>query len=69
MIQIDDIDITGMKKSDFLQLEEIFDHFEREGVYWGRKDYFDKRQKRLRDWLRHTNLAIQHKGIVIKEER
>jgi len=53
--QIDSLDITGMKQSDFIQLEEIFKDSLNLGVYWGRKDYFDARNKRISSWLNRIN--------------
>lgn len=64
--QIDSIAIDGMKKADFEQLEEIFNHFERQGIYWGRKDYFNARQIRLSTWLRGINKTLEDKGTKIK---
>ena len=66
-IQIDSLDISGMKKADFDQLEEIFLHFKEEGVYWGRKDYHDARMKRLEGWLSDITLFMQNNDVKIKE--
>ncbi len=66
-ICIDSLDIRGMKKSDFDQLESIFLHFKEEGIYWGRKDYFDKRMKRIEGWLCDITLFMQNNDIKIKE--
>ena len=65
--QIDSIDIDGMKKADFEQLEEIFAYFKEKGVYWGRKDYFDARMVRLEGWLSDITLMLNNNDIKIKE--
>ena len=64
---VDSLDITGMKKSDFEQLEEIFYHFKQEEIYWGRKDYWDKRMVRLEQWLSDSVLTLINNDTVIKE--
>jgi len=64
---IDCLDIKGMKKSDFYQLEEIFLHFKEEGIYYGRKDYFDARMVRLERWLTDVTLELQNSSNIIKE--
>ena len=64
---IDSLDITGMKKADFDQLESIFHHFKEEGIYWGRKDYFDARMVRLEGWLSDITLTLQNNDYKIKD--
>ena len=64
---IDCLDIKGMKKADFYQLEEIFLHFKEEGIYYGRKDYFDARMIRLERWLSDVTLELQNSSNIIKE--
>jgi len=58
-----EISIKGLKHIDLLQLEEIFHHFKDEGIYYGRKDYFDARMGRLEAWLRKTNDNLQSQKI------
>ncbi len=57
-IQMDSIDITGMKQSDFIQLEEIFNHVMQEDIRWDRLDYWDTRNKRLAKWLSSLNESL-----------
>jgi len=66
-IVIDSLDITGMKKSDFEQLEEIFLHFKESGIYWGRADYFEQRMARLEQWLDMANEVLGESDVRIKE--
>lgn len=65
-IQIDSIDISGMKKADLKQLEEIFLHFKDSEIYWGRLDYFNSRMDRLEQWLSDVNTMLDSNDIVIK---
>ena len=58
MILEDSVSITGMKRMDFIQLEEIFNHVMEEDVRWDRKDYWDARNKRIKEWLTNTNLRL-----------
>ena len=53
-VQVDSVPIVGMKHSDFIQLEEIFEHVMEEGVRWDREDYWSNRNKRLAKWLKET---------------
>ena len=66
-IVIDSVSISGMRKADFEQLEEIFNYFERQGVYWGRRDYFDDRQIRIGIWIRGINMLLEHHDTRIKK--
>ena len=50
-ILLESIDISGMSPADFRQLERYMSHIEEEGVYWGNKEQFMKRHKRLKDWI------------------
>jgi len=59
----DSVDITGMKHSDFLQLTEIFNHVMDEGIRWDRKDYWDARNTRIKNWLTKTNHRLQDSKI------
>lgn len=66
MTIIDIISIAGMKQTDFMQLQEIFNHMMEDGTYWGRKDYWDERNKRLAKWLEEVNqllIGSRIKGI------
>jgi len=56
--QIDSLDITGMKQSDFMQLREIFNHVMQEDIRWDRLDYRDARNERLKKWLEKVNFAL-----------
>ena len=55
-----------MKKADFEQLQEIFNHFKEEEIYWGRKDYWDARMDRLETWLLSVNVYLEPTDIMIK---
>jgi len=37
------IEIEGLRKTHYQHLKDVLNHITEEGVYWGRKDYFDKR--------------------------
>jgi hypothetical protein len=63
--QIDSVDILGMKHADFAQLLSIFEHVMDEGIYWGRKDYWDDRNKRIEKWL--NDVIMQCDGNKIKQ--
>ena len=63
---LDSLNIKGMKKTDFEQMEEIFLHFKDLGIYWGRKEYFDNRMVRLEGWLSDINLELQNNDVKIK---
>lgn len=63
---IDSVSIRGMKYSDFEQLEEMYDHVKEEGVYWGRKDYWDSRIERLDRWFNQIRKETQ--GVIIKSK-
>ncbi len=67
--QIDSVSIDGLKKADVIQLGEIFYHFKETGVYWGRKDYWDKRMNRLELWLDSFESLISDNDVVIKDKR
>ncbi len=67
--QIDSVSIEGLKKADVYQLREIFYDFKESGVYWGRKDYWDKRMKRLEIWLDSFEHLVSEKDVIIKEKR
>ena len=65
---VDSIGIRGMKQSDFEQLEDILHHFiNHSDCYWGRKDYFDARTKRLMQWLYDVNHNLADCLILPKE--
>ena len=61
--QIEDLDISGMKQADFMQLREIFNHVMQEGVRWEREDYWDARNARLAKWLDNVNNQLIHVKI------
>jgi len=65
MICIDNLDITGMKQSDFIQLNEIFNHIMEQDIRWDRLDYWDARNKRLKEWLDKTERSLI--GVKIKD--
>ena len=53
---VDSVPIDGMKNNDFEQLNKILlDHIE-EGGYYGRKDWYYKRNARLLVWLNEVVL-------------
>lgn len=58
MTCVDSLDIRGMKQTDFMQLEEIFNHVMDEGVRWDREDYWDARNERLAKWLENINKTL-----------
>ena len=58
-----ELDISCMKKSDFKQLEEIFDYVVQEEVYWGNKRYFDQRNQRIKSWLEQVNKRLEGEEI------
>jgi len=64
----DSVSIKGMKKSDLEQLEKIFNDFEREDIYWGRKDYFNQRQIRLGLWIRGINKLLNDNDARIAND-
>ena len=66
MTQIDSLDITGMKKADFDQLYTMYLEARNDGIYYGRKDYWDKRIDRLDNWFRR--IAGQIEDVKIKEQ-
>ena len=62
---IDSLPIHGMKSEDFNQLLEYLYAREREGWYYGRKDYFDARHERLKDWLEYWVEVLHKEGVKI----
>lgn len=52
-----------MKQSDFMQLEEIFNHVMEENIRWDREDYWDARNKRLKKWLSDINEILINSKI------
>jgi hypothetical protein len=40
----------------FDQLMEILNDHRKSGVYWGNKQQFDNRSKKIREWIRHQLL-------------
>ncbi len=55
---IDSLDIKGMKQTDFMQLREMFNHVIDQDVRWDREDYWNDRNKRLKEWLDQTNESL-----------
>lgn len=65
--QLDSLNITGMKQSDFIQLREIFKYVMQKDIRWDRQDYWDARNERLKEWLDTTNEALI--GVKIKDNK
>ncbi len=65
--QIDSLDITGMKQTDFIQLREIFNHVMQEDIRWDRLDYWDARNERLEKWFACVSEALI--DVKIKETK
>lgn len=66
--QLDSVSICGMRPADFRQLETYISHIEEEGVYWGNKDQFFKRHKRLKDWVEGICERVYDRDYVIAKE-
>lgn len=64
---VESLSIVDMKQTDFMQLREIFEHVMNEDIRWGRLDYWDARNKRLKNWL--DNINEQLIGNIIKETK
>jgi len=67
--QIDSLDITGMKATDFDQLYQMYLDQREEGSYYGRKDYWDARITRLDVWLRKVVNTVYDEDTKIKEKK
>lgn len=65
MTCIDSLDIKGMKQTDFMQLQEIFNHVMEEDIRWDREDYWNARNERLKKWLMEVNKHLI--GVKIKD--
>ena len=63
---IDNLDITGMKKSDFIQLEEMFNYVLNEDIRWDRSDYWNARNERLKTWFEYVLEIMYDNDIKIK---
>lgn len=48
---IESLGINGMKKTEFQQLASYVRWAEERGVYYGNKEQFDKRHKRIVEWM------------------
>lgn len=55
---IDNVSIKGMKHTDFEQLNQILLDSIEEGCYYGRKDWYEQRNKRLLIWLNECILEV-----------
>ena len=51
MTPVEDIRNPGLRKTHFDQLLNYIIWCEEDGTYYGRKDYFDKRHKELKEWV------------------
>ncbi len=51
MTVIDSVPIDGLTRQDFTQLAYYIDEGRRNGYWYGRKDYFDKRHEKLSEWV------------------
>ena len=67
-ISIDTVSIKGMKQSDFMQLEEIFNHVMQEDIRWDRLDYWDARNARIKKWLSELNWELMQPDVKIKDK-
>ena len=66
---IDSLCIKGMSKSDFIQLQEMFNHVMQEDIRWDRVEYWDARNERLKEWLDGVANIMYAKDIkIIKKE-
>ena len=65
-IYVDSVSIKGMKRTDFDLLQNIFYDFKEKGVYWGRKDYFDKNMKSLEDFVNRCSSTTNERRIKEK---
>lgn len=66
-ITINSLDITGMKKADFIQLQQIFNHIMEEDIRWDREDYWNSRNERLSKWLNKVVERICDNDIKISD--
>ena len=60
---VDSVSIINMKQTDFIQLREMFEYVMKDGIRWGRKDWWDDRNKRISDWLDKINEELINQNI------
>ncbi len=68
MTVIDTVPIEGMTRQDFIQLEFYIQEMKRRNEYYGRRDYFDNRHKKLEAWIDRTLTYIAGEKIKGKDE-
>ena len=64
---IESVSIVGLKRTHLVQLANYIAEAERQGLYYGRKDHFDKRHEDLKGWMERTLSATA--GQHIKESK
>jgi len=63
---IRDADIEGLRATHFEQLQGYLERNEREGVYYGNKDQYIKRQEELKLWLNGVICMLRTPGVRTK---
>jgi hypothetical protein len=68
-IQIDSLDITGLRKTHFNQLREYIHMRDSEGWYYGPREQFEKRHNDLLEWIENVCELVNQNDIKIKDNK
>ncbi len=60
---IDSVSVKGMKKADFIQLQDMFKEIYDSGMYWGNHKYWQQSNIRLIKWLHEINEQLKEEEI------
>lgn len=63
-----EVNIVGLRKTHFEQLQAYLDWAEDSRVYYGNKKQFDKRHKDIKIWLSNIVETVNDEGIIIPKK-
>ena len=68
-IVIDSVDIKGLRKTHFYQLNEVLQENKRSGFYNGNKKQYDKRHCELVEWVNKIINLVDDPEIIIPKKK